>query len=57
MRSSDGETRDLVTSRPGAGWDYSLTRHPYHVHELAQGTTLLCLQQTPDGGLFRRSIT
>ena len=30
MRSSDGETRDLVTSMPGAGWDYSLTRHPYH---------------------------
>lgn len=30
MRSSDGNTRDLVTSIPGAGWDYSLNRHPYH---------------------------
>ena len=30
MRSSDGKTRDLVTSMPGAGWDYALTRHPYH---------------------------
>lgn len=33
MRSSDGETRDLVTSRPGAGWDFALTRHPYFAHE------------------------
>lgn len=30
MRSSDGETRDLVTTMPGAGWDYAQTRHPYH---------------------------
>ncbi|MBX2823536.1 MAG: aminomethyltransferase family protein [Gammaproteobacteria bacterium] len=30
MSSSDGQTRDLVTTMPGAGWDYSLTRHPYH---------------------------
>ncbi len=28
--SSDGKTRDLVTSQAGAGWDFSLARHPYH---------------------------
>ena len=37
MRSSDGETRDLVTSRPGAGWDFALTRHPFHEHEKPLG--------------------
>ena len=37
MRSSDGKTRDLVTSRPGAGWDYGLTRHPYHAIEAPKG--------------------
>ena len=30
MSSSDGKTRDLVTTLPGAGWDFSLSRHPYH---------------------------
>ncbi len=29
-RSSDGKTRDLVSSIPGAGWDFALNRHPYH---------------------------
>ncbi len=37
MRSSDGETRDLVTTMPGAGWDYSQTRHPYHHIERPKG--------------------
>lgn len=37
MRSSDGKTRDLVTSRPGAGWDYSLNRHPFHEIERPLG--------------------
>lgn len=37
MRSSDGETRDLVTSRPGAGWDFALARHPFHEHEKRLG--------------------
>ncbi len=37
MRSSDGKTRDLVTSMPGAGWDYGLTRHPYHEIERPKG--------------------
>ncbi|MEL7466033.1 MAG: aminomethyltransferase family protein [Pseudomonadota bacterium] len=37
MRSSDGQTRDLVTSRPGAGWDYALNRHPYHQIERPKG--------------------
>ncbi len=37
MRSSDGKTRDLVTSMPGAGWDYSLCRHPYHEIERPKG--------------------
>ncbi len=30
MGSSDGMTRDLVSTLPGSGWDYSLARHPYH---------------------------
>ena len=33
MSSSDGKTRDLVSTIPGAGWDYSLSRHPYHYTE------------------------
>ena len=33
MSSSDGKTRDLVTPMPGAGWDFSLSRHPYHMIE------------------------
>ena len=37
MRSSDGRLRDLVTPMPGAGWDYSLTRHPYFKYELPKG--------------------
>ena len=37
MRSSDGATRDLVTTRHGAGWDYGLTRHPYHAIEAPMG--------------------
>ncbi|MEO1139200.1 MAG: aminomethyltransferase family protein [Pseudomonadota bacterium] len=30
MISSDGATRDLVTTQPGQGWDFGLDRHPYH---------------------------
>lgn len=30
MASSDGKTRDLVSSINGSGWDFSLSRHPYH---------------------------
>ena len=37
MGSSDGKTRDLVSSIPGAGWDYSLSRHPYHEIERPLG--------------------
>ena len=37
MRSSDGSMRDLVTSMPGAGWDYAQTRHPYHFVERPKG--------------------
>ncbi len=37
MRSSDGKTRDLVTTMPGAGWDYSKTRHPYFEIERPKG--------------------
>ena len=33
MSSSDGQTRDLVSTLPGSGWDYSLSRHPYHYLE------------------------
>ncbi|MFT5111127.1 MAG: glycine cleavage system aminomethyltransferase T [Parasphingorhabdus sp.] len=37
MRSSDGKTRDLVSTIPGAGWDFSLSRHPYHEIERPLG--------------------
>ncbi len=37
MRSADGKTRSVVTDMPGAGWDYSITRHPYHEHERPKG--------------------
>ncbi|SHL53052.1 aminomethyltransferase [Roseovarius marisflavi] len=37
MRSSDGKTRSVVSDIPGAGWDYSITRHPYHEHERSKG--------------------
>lgn len=37
MRCSDGETRDLVVTVPGAGWDYAQTRHPYHMIERPLG--------------------
>jgi len=30
MSSSDGATRDLVSTIDGAGWDFALTRHRYH---------------------------
>ena len=33
MSSGDGKTRDLVSTQAGAGWDYSLSRHPYHYIE------------------------
>ena len=33
MSSGDGKTRDLVSTLPGSGWDYSLSRHPYHYIE------------------------
>jgi aminomethyltransferase len=37
MRSSDGKTRSLVSDIQGAGWDYSVSRHPFHEHERAKG--------------------
>lgn len=37
MRSSDGKSRDLVTTMPGAGWDYAQTRHPYFGIEAPKG--------------------
>jgi len=37
MASSDGKTRDLVSSIPGAGWDYAISRHPYHEMERPLG--------------------
>ena len=37
LRSSDGKTRDLLTTMDGAGWDYSLTRHPYFEIERPKG--------------------
>lgn len=35
--SSDGKTRDLVSSIPGSGWDFSINRHPYHEIERPYG--------------------
>lgn len=37
MASSDGRTRDLVSTIAGSGWDFSLHRHPYHHIEAALG--------------------
>ena len=37
MRSGDGKTRSVVSDITGAGWDYSITRHPYHEHERPKG--------------------
>jgi glycine cleavage system aminomethyltransferase T len=37
MRSSDGKSRDLVTTMPGAGWDYAQTRHPFFHIEAPKG--------------------
>ena len=36
-RSGDGTTRDLVTTMPGAGWDFGIDRHPYFDHERPLG--------------------
>jgi len=35
--SSDGKTRDLVSSINGAGWDFGINRHPYHEIERPYG--------------------
>ncbi len=37
MMSSDGKTRDLITSRPGSGWDFNMHRHVYHDLEAKHG--------------------
>lgn len=37
LGSSDGKTRDLITTRPGAGWDFNMSRHPYHAIEAPLG--------------------
>lgn len=37
MRSSDGNTRSLVSDIEGQGWDYAITRHPYHEFERPLG--------------------
>ncbi|WP_338548751.1 aminomethyltransferase family protein [Roseovarius phycicola] len=37
MISSDGKTRDLITSRPGSGWDFNMHRHVYHDLEAKHG--------------------
>jgi len=30
FNSGDGKSRSLVSDIPGAGWDFSINRHPYH---------------------------
>ena len=37
MPSTDGKTRDLVSTIPGHGWDFGLSRHPYHEIERPMG--------------------
>ena len=37
LGSGDGKTRDLVSTIPGAGWDFSLSRHPFHEIERPLG--------------------
>ncbi|MEL6411734.1 MAG: aminomethyltransferase family protein [Pseudomonadota bacterium] len=37
LGSSDGRTRDLITTRDGAGWDFNMSRHPYHHMEAPFG--------------------
>lgn len=37
LGSGDGKTRDLVTTISGAGWDYGMSRHPYHEIEAPFG--------------------
>tara|TARA_B100001123_G_scaffold5913_1_gene7545 strand:- start:115 stop:1299 length:1185 start_codon:yes stop_codon:yes gene_type:complete len=37
MASSDGKRRDLVSTIPGAGWDFGISRHPYHEIERPYG--------------------
>ena len=37
LGSSDGKTRDLVSTIPGSGWDFALSRHPYHEIERSLG--------------------
>jgi aminomethyltransferase len=37
LGSSDGKTRDLITTRPGAGWDFNMSRHPFHAIEAPLG--------------------
>ncbi|HSF93505.1 MAG TPA: aminomethyltransferase family protein [Thermohalobaculum sp.] len=37
MGSTDGQTRDLVATIPGQGWDHGIDRHPYHAIEAPFG--------------------
>ncbi len=37
LGSGDGKTRDLITTMPGAGWDFNMSRHPYHAIEAPLG--------------------
>ena len=37
MRSGDGKTRDLLATIDGAGWDFGMSRHPYHAYEAPLG--------------------
>lgn len=37
LGSSDGNTRDVVVTEQGAGWDFGMSRHPYHAIEAPLG--------------------
>ncbi|NKB75701.1 MAG: aminomethyl transferase family protein [Gammaproteobacteria bacterium] len=37
MQSGDGKTRDLVSTIPGSGWDFNMSRHRYHEIERPYG--------------------
>ena len=57
MSSSDGQTRDLVSSIPGAGWDYAITRHPYHEIERPLGPHYCVYNRRLMACCFDRSST
>ena len=57
MRSSDGKTRSVVSDIPGQGWDYSITRHPYHEVERPLGARYCVYNRRLMAVCFDKSYT